>query len=112
MVLQYILKQFCMPQNSPLPAVIKSTYLNPTLNETVYMQPPCGVLKQGEEGKVPKLLKGLYRLKQAGRGWYLEMMKVSGDIPSCMYPFYIPYLLFIFHSAYISVCYCLSMTLL
>ena len=55
---------------------VKSTHLNGTLNETVYMQPPCGVLKQGEEGKVLRLLKGLYGLKQAGRGWYLEMLKV------------------------------------
>ena len=55
---------------------VKSAYLNATLNETVYMRPPHGVLKQGEEGKVLRLLKGLYGLKQAGRGWYLEMMKV------------------------------------
>ena len=55
---------------------VKSAYLNATLNETVYMWPPCGVLKQGEEGKVLRLLKGLYGLKQAGKGWYLEMMKV------------------------------------
>ena len=55
---------------------VKSAYLNATLNETVYMRPPHGGLKQGEEGKVLRLLKGLYRLKQAGRGWYLEMMKM------------------------------------
>ena len=55
---------------------VKSAYLNATLNETVYMQPPRGVLKRGEEGKVLRLLKGLYRLKQAGRGWYVEMLKV------------------------------------
>ena len=64
-----------------MPAVIehidvKSTYLNAPLNEMVYMQAPGGVLKQGEEGKVLRLLKGLYGLKQAGRGWNLEMTKV------------------------------------
>ena len=55
---------------------VKSAYLNAPLKETVYMKPPRGVLKPGQEGKVLRLLKGLYRLKQAGRGWYLEMTRV------------------------------------
>ena len=55
---------------------IKSAYLNAPLKEVIYMRPPCGVLKQGQEGKVLRLLKGLYGLKQAGRGWYLEMARV------------------------------------
>ena len=55
---------------------VKSAYLNAPLKETVYMQAPHGVLKQGEEGKVLRLVKGLYGLKQAGRGWYLEMTRV------------------------------------
>ena len=45
---------------------IKSAYLNTPLKETIYMKPPRGVLKPGQEGKVLRLLKGLYRLKQAG----------------------------------------------
>ena len=45
---------------------IKSAYLNAPLKETVYMKPPRGVLKPGQAGKVLRLLKGLYRLKQAG----------------------------------------------
>ena len=40
------------------------------------MKPPPGVLNQGEEGKVCQLLKGLYGLHQAGRGWYKEMAGV------------------------------------
>ena len=55
---------------------VKSAYLNVTLKETIYMKPPQGVLKPGEEGKVCCLVKGLYGLKQAGHGWYQEMSQV------------------------------------
>src|ERR1700678_2272948 len=55
---------------------VKSAYLNAPLKETIYIKPPRGVLKPGQEGKVLRLLKGLYGLKQAGRGWYLKMLKV------------------------------------
>ena len=55
---------------------IKSAYLNVMLKETIYMKPPWGVLKPGEEGKVCCLVKGLYGLKQAGCGWYQEMSQV------------------------------------
>ena len=55
---------------------VKSAYLNAPLKETIYMKAPRGVLKPGQEGKVLRLLKGLYGLKQAGRGWYQEMSKV------------------------------------
>ena len=55
---------------------VKSTYLNAPLKETIYMKALRGVLKQGQEGKVLRLKKGLYGLKQAGRGWYLEMSRV------------------------------------
>ena len=55
---------------------VKSTYLNALLSETIYMKPLRGVLKPGEEGKVLRLLKGLYGLKQAGRCWHREMSKV------------------------------------
>ena len=54
---------------------VKSAYLNTTLKEMIYMKPPQGVLKPGEEGKVCCLVKGLYGLKQAGRGWYQEMSR-------------------------------------
>ena len=46
---------------------VKSAYLNAPLKEEIYMKPPRGVLKLGQEGKVLKLLKGLYGSKQAGR---------------------------------------------
>ena len=38
---------------------VKSAYLNAPLKETIYMKPPRGVLKPGQEGKVLRLLKGL-----------------------------------------------------
>ena len=31
---------------------VKSVYLNVTLKEMIYMKPPRGLLKPGEEGKV------------------------------------------------------------
>ena len=46
---------------------VKSVYLNAPLKEKIYMQPLRGVLKPGQEGKVLRLLKGLYSLKQASR---------------------------------------------
>jgi Reverse transcriptase (RNA-dependent DNA polymerase) len=55
---------------------VKSAYLNATLKEEIYIKPPRGVLKPGQQGKVLKLLKGLYGLKQAGQGWYMEMSRV------------------------------------
>ena len=58
---------------------VKSAYLNAPLKEVKYMEPPRGVLKPGQEGKVLRLVKGLYGLKQAGRGWYMEMAGVFID---------------------------------
>ena len=55
---------------------VKSAYLNAPLKEEIYMQAPRGILEPGQEGKVLRLLKGLYGLKQAGRGWYLEMLNI------------------------------------
>ena len=49
---------------------MKSAYLNAKLKETIYMKPLRGVLKKGQEGKVLKLKKGLYGLKQAGRQYF------------------------------------------
>jgi Reverse transcriptase (RNA-dependent DNA polymerase) len=43
---------------------VKSTYLDAPLKKVIYMKPPRGVLKLGQEGKVLRLLKGLYGLKQ------------------------------------------------
>jgi hypothetical protein len=55
---------------------IKSAYLNAPLKETVYMKPPVGVPKPGQEGKVCHLLKALYGLKQSGREWHNTLSDV------------------------------------
>jgi hypothetical protein len=55
---------------------VKSTYLNAPLKEVIYMRPSRSVLKPGQEGKVLRLIKGLYGLKQASKEWYLEMAGV------------------------------------
>ena len=66
-----------MQQNWEIEHVdVKSAYLNAPLEETIYMKALRGVLKPGQQGKVLRLLKGLYGLKQAGRGWFLEMSRV------------------------------------
>jgi hypothetical protein len=54
---------------------IKSTYLNATLRDDIYMRAPPGYLKPGDEGKVLKLLCSLYGLKQAGFEWSEELEK-------------------------------------
>src|SRR3984893_279263 len=52
---------------------VVSAYLNADLVDEVYMEAPDGVLGEGEHGKVCRLRKGLYGLKQAGRRWYERM---------------------------------------
>ncbi len=59
---------------------IKGAYLNAKLPETIYVKPPQGYLKQGEEGKVCRLLKGLYGVKQAGREWYIELSNTFNEL--------------------------------
>jgi hypothetical protein len=55
---------------------IKSAYLNAKLSKTIYIRLPPGYLKEGQAGKVGKLNKGLYGLRQAGRAWYNELRGV------------------------------------
>ena len=49
---------------------VKSTFLNGVLKEEVYVEQPPGYEIEGQEHKVCKLKKALYRLKQAPRAWY------------------------------------------
>eukprot|EP00253_Pinus_taeda_P031750 PITA_31750 len=52
---------------------VKSAFLNRDLQEEVYMTQPQGFEVEGQEHKVCKLIKALYRLKQAPRAWYAKM---------------------------------------
>jgi len=71
---QYIILSYAAREDWEIHQVnIKGTYLNAKLSEMIYMKPLQGYLKQGEEGKVCHLLKGLYEIKQAGHKWYIEL---------------------------------------
>jgi hypothetical protein len=48
---------------------VKSVFCNDELQEEVYVQQPPGYEIKGEEDKVYKLYKALYRLKHAPRAW-------------------------------------------
>ena len=48
---------------------VKSTFLNGDLKEEVYVEQPLGFVILGSEGKVCKLKKALYKLKQAPCAW-------------------------------------------
>ena len=49
---------------------VKSAFLHGELDETVYVDQPCGYVQKGDEHEVYKLKKALYGLKQAPRAWY------------------------------------------
>jgi hypothetical protein len=48
---------------------MKSTFLNGDLKEEVYVRQPAGFIIAGQEGKVLRLRKVLYGLRQAPRAW-------------------------------------------
>jgi hypothetical protein len=53
---------------------IKSAYLNATLRDDIYtVRAPPGYLKLNDQGKVLKLLRSLYGLKQASFEWSEEL---------------------------------------
>ncbi|KAM3194681.1 hypothetical protein ACQJBY_070996 [Aegilops geniculata] len=52
---------------------VKSAFLNGDLQEEVYMQQPPGYAVDGQEGKVLRLRKALYGLRQAPRAWNAKL---------------------------------------
>ena len=49
---------------------VKTAFLNGELKEEIYMQQPDGFVMDGQEGKVCKLVKSLYGLRQAPKQWH------------------------------------------
>jgi hypothetical protein len=55
---------------------VKTTFLNENLTEYVYMTQPGGFVNPKHIGKMYKLQKSIYGLKQASRSWNLYFDKV------------------------------------
>ncbi|KAJ9542446.1 hypothetical protein OSB04_028952 [Centaurea solstitialis] len=71
---------------------VKTAFLNGKLTEDVYMEQPEGFVDPKNPNKVCKLLKSIYRLKQASRSWNLhfdERIKEFGfaksEFEPCVY---------------------------
>ncbi|GJV97484.1 ribonuclease H-like domain, reverse transcriptase, RNA-dependent DNA polymerase [Tanacetum coccineum] len=52
---------------------VKSAFLHGELKEEVYVTQPEGFVQQGNSGKVYKLIKALYGLRQAPRAWNVKL---------------------------------------
>lgn len=59
---------------------IKTAYLNGRLTEEVYMRQPPGFTAPGSDGKVCRLLKSIYGLRQSARCWNQRMDTVLRDM--------------------------------
>jgi hypothetical protein len=59
---------------------VKSAFLNGDLVEEVYVAQPPGFSAEGHEGKVLKLHKALYGLRQAPRAWNSKLDSVLHDL--------------------------------
>ena len=55
---------------------VKNAFLNGKLEEEVFMEPPPGFERDLGSGKVCRLVKSLYGLKQSPRAWFERFGKV------------------------------------
>ncbi len=51
---------------------VKTAFLNGGLDEEIYMDQPIGFITKGQEGKVCRLKRSIYGLKQSSRQWYFR----------------------------------------
>ena len=55
---------------------VKNAFLNGNLKEEVYMEQPPEFVAQGESGKVCRLHKAIYGLKQSPKAWFSKFSEV------------------------------------
>jgi hypothetical protein len=62
---------------------VKTAFLNRELTEEVCVQQPQGLVVTGEEGKVLRLRRALYGLRQAPRAWYEKLDETLRKLGFC-----------------------------
>ncbi|KAK8621888.1 hypothetical protein V6N13_097516 [Hibiscus sabdariffa] len=60
---------------------VKTAFLNGKLKEDMYMTQPEGCVARGNVGKVCKLQRSIYGLKQASRSWNLRFLDAIKEFP-------------------------------
>jgi hypothetical protein len=53
---------------------VKTAFLNGNLEEDIYMSQHDGFIEKGNQGKVCKLKRSIYGLKQASRQWHILLV--------------------------------------